>query len=78
MKLLKNTPLEGTRVDQKNTPRFWKRVRNWALIIAAVAGTVATGGAGLPVLAVTIAGTVATVATTVAAVAATTNGGEEK
>jgi len=72
MNVLKNTALEGTRLDQKNTPKFWKKVRNWALIIGAVAGTIATGGVGLPVAVVTVAGYVATAAAAVTAVAATT------
>ena len=74
MKLLRNTPLADTRVDQKNTPKFWKKVRNWSIIIAAVAGAVVTGGAGLPASVITIATVIGTVATTAAAVAATTKG----
>jgi len=71
MKILKGTKLEDTRVDQKNTPRFWKRVRNWSLLIGAVAGTIATGGLALPAIAVTIATTVGTVSGGIAAYAAT-------
>ena len=71
MKILKGTKLEGTRLDQKNTPKFWKRVRNWSLLIGAVAGTIATGGLALPVVVVTIATTVGAVSGGVAAFAAT-------
>ena len=72
MKLLRNTPLQDTRVDQKNTPKYWRRIRNWSIIIGAVAVAVATGGAGLPAAVITIATVIGTVATTAAAVAATT------
>ena len=70
MKLLKGTPLENTRVDQKNTPKFWKKVRNIAIIVGAIAGAVATGGAALPATVVTIATILATASAAVAGRAA--------
>ena len=71
MKILKGTKLEGTRVDQKNTPRFWKRVRNWSLLIGAVTATVLTGGAAMPTVLVTVATLVAPIAGGIATYAAT-------
>jgi len=71
MNLLKGTKLEGTRVDQENTPKFWKRVRNWSLLIGAVTATVLTGGAAMPAVIVTIASVVAPIAGGIATFAAT-------
>jgi len=70
-KILKGTKLEGTRIDQSNTPRFWKRVRNWSLLIGAVAGAIATGGAALPATVVTIATIVGSTSGAIAGFAAT-------
>lgn len=61
-----------SRLNQGNTPDFWKKVRNWSLIVAAVGGAILTAGAGLPVAVVTIATVVTTAATATAGVAATT------
>ena len=36
MKILRNTPLEDTRIDQSNTPGWWIKVRNIAGIIAGI------------------------------------------
>ena len=41
-------------------PPFFKKVRNIALIVGAVAGTVLTGGLALPAVVTTIAGYLAT------------------
>jgi len=71
MKLLKGTTLEGTRVDQSNTPKFWKRVRNWSLLIGAITATVITGGAAMPAVLVTVATLVAPIAGGVATYALT-------
>jgi hypothetical protein len=52
MKVLKGTKLEGTRVDQSTTPKWWKKVRNIAGIVAGVTGTlaltIASGGLAAP------------------------------
>lgn len=61
-----------SRLNQKNTPRFWKRVRNWSLIVGAVAGAVLTGGAALPVTVITIATIVSSAAASVAGMASLT------
>ena len=60
------------RLNQKTTPRFWKRIRNWSLIVAAVGGAVLTGGVALPATVITIATIVTTAAGAVAGAAAIT------
>lgn len=60
------------RLDQKTTPKFWKKIRNIALIVSVVAGTVLTAGAALPAIVITIATIVASASTAVAGVAALT------
>lgn len=60
------------RLDQKTTPIFWKKVRNWSLLIAAVGGAVLTGGAALPAVAITIATIVTSIAGAAAGAAALT------
>lgn len=36
-KIFKNTPLEGSRIDQSTTPDWWKKVRNIATSLATAA-----------------------------------------
>lgn len=60
-----------SRLSQSNTPIFWKRVRNWSLLVGAVSAAVLTGGAALPAVAITIATIVTTAAATTASIAAT-------
>lgn len=49
---LKGTALEDTRVDQKNTPKWWRKVRNIAAIVftvsTAAVTTIATAGIAAP------------------------------
>lgn len=42
------------------TPKFWKKVRKYALILTAVGGTIATAPVSLPAIIVTIGGYLAT------------------
>ena len=76
MKLLRNTPLQDTRIDQKNTPDFWVKVRNIASIVALIGGsiltTVASGGVVLPVSVITVISTVTAIAGGIAGVSSLT------
>jgi hypothetical protein len=63
---------KALRINQGNTPKFWKRVRNWSLLVATIGGAVMTGGAALPAVVLTIATILTSAATTAAAVAALT------
>lgn len=68
---------KNNRLNQKNTPRFWKRVRNWALVIAALGGSVLTAGATLPLAVITIATVVTSGATAIAGAAALTKNDDD-
>jgi len=48
------------------TPRFWKKVRNIAIGLGAVAGVILTAPVSLPAAVITIAGYVATAGTVAA------------
>ena len=71
MNILKGTKLEGTRVDQDNTPKFWKIVRNWSLLVGAITAYIITGGDVMPEALVTVAEIVAPIAGGLAAFALT-------
>jgi len=75
MKLLKNTPLANTRVDQSTTPKLWKKVRNIAGIVALICGAVVTASASVvfPPVIVTTAVLIGAVATTLTGAASMTS-----
>jgi len=62
---LHGTALEGTRIDQANTPTWWAKVRNIAGTVFFVSGvittTIATGGLAAPAWVLTGLGTITTV-----------------
>lgn len=60
------------RLSQKTTPKFWKKVRNIAAIVALVGGAVLSAGATLPATVITIATIVTTAATSISGTAALT------
>ena len=55
-----------------STPPFFRKLRNIALMVGAVAGTILTAGAMLPAVVVTVAGYLATASAVAVAVSQTT------
>lgn len=68
--------IKDTRLDQSNTPTWWKKVRNIAAIVATVTGglaaTIASGGLAAPAAITTTLTVIATISTTVAGTASLT------
>jgi len=70
------------RINQGNTPPFWKKVRNIATIVALIGGsvltTIATGGLALPAAVLTTVTTITAIAGGVAGTAVFTKKDEIK